>query len=122
MPEGFVVSLSSTRFLSLGLFTNPRSRHTPAISRDKSVKDPCDFSELDFLRTFGNAIAPVVSVNVLKRLVPRVAKTSMELHRRVGSLTNQSVGAVITHRHLVCELSGDVDLIHAVHLSCGFVD
>ena len=64
----------------------------------------------------------MVPIDMLKRFVTRVADTAVELHRRIRSIADQSVGAVVAHRDLVRQLFGNVDFVHLVHLGCGFIN
>src|SRR6266851_4891400 len=52
-----------------------------------------DAADLDLLRAFGDAIAPVVAVDVLERCVARIADAAMDLDGAIGRLTDQAVGA-----------------------------
>src|SRR3954464_13011353 len=56
---------------------------------------------LDFLAALGDAVAAVVAIEVLERLVAQIAHGAMPLHGAVGGLAAQPVGPEITHRHLV---------------------
>ena len=67
---------------------------------------------LDFLAALGDAVAAVVAVDVLERLVARIAHAAMHLHGAVGGLAAQAVGPVITHRDLVGERLLDLGLGH----------
>ena len=60
-----------------------------------------DAAHLDLLGALGDPVAAVVAVDVLERLVPRVAEPAVHLHRPVGRLAAQPVGPVVAHRHLV---------------------
>src|SRR5581483_8557254 len=57
-------------------------------------------AHLDLLGAFRDAVAAVVAVDVLERLVARVAEAAMGLHRAVGCLAAQPVAPVIAHRDL----------------------
>src|SRR6478672_6240980 len=56
---------------------------------------------LDLLGPLGDAVPAVVPVDVLERLVPRVAEPAVYLHGPVGGLAAQPVGHVVAHGHLV---------------------
>src|SRR5262245_60105534 len=58
-------------------------------------------AHLNFLGTFGDAIAPVVTIDVFERLVARISQAAMHLHGAVGRLATQPVGPVVAHRNLV---------------------
>ena len=57
-----------------------------------------DFPHLNFFSTFGDSVAAVVAIDVLKGHMPAVSDSATGLHRPIGSVTNQSIGAVIAHR------------------------
>src|ERR1700686_3234154 len=63
-----------------------------------------DLAHLDLLRTLGDAVAPVVAIDVLERLGSRVADAAVHLHGAIGRLAAQPVRPIIAHRHLVGEL------------------
>src|SRR5215475_11351935 len=63
-----------------------------------------DAADLDLLGALGDAITPVVTVDVLERHVPRVADAAMNLDGAVGGLAHQPVGAVVRHRHPFADL------------------
>ena len=46
----------------------------------------------------------------------------MKLHGGIRRIAYQAIGAVVTHRHLIRQFFGYVDLIHLIHLCGGFVD
>src|SRR5262245_57948282 len=73
-----------------------------------------DAAHLDFLGTFGDAVAPVVTINVFKRLVTRVSQSAVHLHGTVGRLATQSVGPVVAHRDLI----GDREVAVLIHAPC----
>ena len=58
-------------------------------------------AHLDLLGAFGDAVAAVVAVDVLERLVARIAHAAVHLHGPVGGLAAQPVGPVVAHRDLV---------------------
>jgi hypothetical protein len=58
---------------------------------------------LDLFRALGDAVAAVVAIDVLERLVARVAHAAMHLHRPVGGVAAQPVGPVVAHRDLVAD-------------------
>ena len=57
-----------------------------------------DFPHLDFFGTFGDSVAAVMAIDVLKGHMPAVSESATGLHRPIGSVTNQPIGAVIAHR------------------------
>src|ERR1700722_10971407 len=71
----------------------------PHIAEQKSRH----FALLDFLAAFGDAVAAVVAVDVLERLVARIAHAAMDLHGAVGGLATEPVRPEIAHRDLVGE-------------------
>src|SRR3546814_7754845 len=56
------------------------------------------FLHLDFLRALGDAIAAVVALDVLERLVARIADAAVHLHRAGGRLAATAVRPVISLR------------------------
>src|SRR6202045_3470154 len=81
-----------------------------------------DLALLDFLAAFGDAVAAVMPVDVLERLVTRVAHAAMHLHGAVGGFAAQTVGPEITHRDLVRHGVLDLGLREFVHLPGGLAD
>jgi len=77
---------------------------------------------LDLLGAVGDAVAAVVAIDVLERLVARVADRAVHLHRAIRGLADETVRAVVAHRDLVRDLSRYVGLRHLVHLPRGLVD
>src|SRR5262245_26201217 len=60
-----------------------------------------DAAHLDLLGALGDAIAPVMPVDVLERPVARVAEPPVHLHRAVGRVAAESIRPVVAHRDLV---------------------
>ena len=60
----------------------------------------------------------MVAIDVLERLVPRIAKSTMNLHRAVSRLTAQPVRPVIAHRDFVAHR----EIADRVHLPGRLVD
>jgi uncharacterized MAPEG superfamily protein len=58
-----------------------------------------DFAHLNFFSTFGDSVAAVMAVDVLKGHMSAVADSPAGLHRPISSVTHQPIGAVIAHRH-----------------------
>ena len=86
----------------------------------KSKEVLSDLTHLDFFGTFGDSVAAMVAIDVLKRHMPAVADSPAGLHRPIGSVTDQSVSAVIAHRHQVGELHkafnvGSIALHRIIH-------
>src|SRR5690349_22705766 len=71
----------------------------PLLHKAKHVSG--DAPHLDFLAALGNAVAPVVTIDMFKRLVARVAQAAMHLHGPVRRLAAQAIGPVVAHRDLV---------------------
>src|SRR5216684_6634969 len=82
-------------------------------------QEPRDLPLLDFLTAFGDAVATVVAVDVLERLVARIAHAAMDLHGAVGSLAAQPVSPEIAHRNPVGQRVLDLRLGQLVHLPGG---
>src|SRR5476649_2850100 len=92
--------------------TSPSMLPCPHIPKQK----PRHFPLLDFLAAFGNAVAAVVAVDVLERLVARIAHAAMDLHGAVGGFAAQPVRPEIAHRDPVGERVLDSRLGKLVHL------
>ncbi len=112
----------STRRLVTG---DPRPARVPGPRRARRVghlrpnfehalRDPAD---LDLLGALGDPVPAVVAVDVLEGFVPAVADAAVDLHRPVGGLARQPVGAVVGHRHLV----RDLHVVIAVQMPGGVV-
>lgn len=56
-----------------------------------------DSAHLNLIGALGNAIAAVVTVDMLKGFVAGIAQTTVGLHSLIGGITAQAVGGVITH-------------------------
>ena len=90
----------------------------------KSKQVLADLAHLNFFGTLGDSVAAVVSIDVLKRHVSAVADSPACLHCSIGSVADQTVSPVITHRHQVRELHktfniGTIALHRIVHERCG---
>src|SRR5690606_28906770 len=70
------------------------------LARHETEQVSGDSAHLDLVGPLGDAVAAVVTVDVLERLVPRVAAPAEDLHRLVGGVTAQAIGLVVAHRHL----------------------
>ncbi len=57
------------------------------------------FAHLNFFGTFGDAVAAVMAIDVLKGHMSAVANSATGLHRPISGVTYQTVRAVIAHRH-----------------------
>src|SRR3954453_5459925 len=77
-----------------------------------------DAPHLDLLGALGDAGAAVVAVDVLERLVARVAEAAVHLHGAVGGVAAQSVADVVAHRYLLA----DGERAVGVHLPRRLVD
>src|SRR5579883_3139921 len=77
-----------------------------------------DAADLDFLRSLGDAIAAMMAIDVLERLVPRIAQAAMDLDGEIGRLAGKAVAAVIRHRHPLAHLQ----MLVAVEMPGGLVD
>jgi hypothetical protein len=83
-----------------------------------------DFAHLNFFGTFGDAVAAVMAVDVLKGHMSAVANSATGLHRPIGGITDQTISSVIAHRHKMRELHkafniGTITLHRVVHQRCG---
>ena len=79
-----------------------------------------DLTHLNLFGTFGDSVAAMVAVNMLKRHVSAVADSTARLHCSIGCIAYQTVGAVIAHRDQVSELHkafnvGSIALHRIVH-------
>src|SRR5947209_16601488 len=81
-----------------------------------------DFSHLDFFRSFGDAIAAMMAIDVLKRFVARIADAAMDLHGPICGFAAETVGPIVAHRHFVGEAFFHLGFRHLVHLPCGLAD
>src|ERR1700726_4058698 len=74
-------------------------RHDPSMLPRSHIAEQKsrDLALLDFLAAFGDAVAAVMPVDVLERLVTRIAHAAMHLHGAVGGFAAQTVGPEITH-------------------------
>src|SRR5271163_3439236 len=64
----------------------------------------CHPPDLVLLGTFGDSVAAVMSVDVLERLMTAVTEAAENLHGAVGGVADQSVRAIVGHRHFVGHL------------------
>src|ERR1700738_2595993 len=76
---------------------------------EQSLRHPAD---LYLLRALGDSVPAVMPVDVFERLVAGVSDTAEHLHRTVGGITHQAIGAVVGHRHLV----GYLEVVVAVEM------
>src|SRR5215218_184430 len=89
-------------------------RAAPRSPPDEAEQVSGDVANLDLLRALGDAVPPVVTVDVLEGLVSGVPDAAVHLHRAVGRLADETVGAVVAHRDLVADAA---DLaVAGVHL------
>src|SRR5476651_1440838 len=58
-----------------------------------------DAADLDLLGAFGDAVTPVMAIDVLERRMARIADAAMDLDGAVGGIADEAVGAVVRHRH-----------------------
>src|SRR5829696_8066729 len=81
---------------------------------------PGDVADLDLLGALGDPVPPVVTVDVLERLVARVADAAVDLHRAVGRLADEPVRAEVAHRDPVADPADATGA--AVHVRGGRAD
>ena len=79
-----------------------------------------NFAHLNLFGTFGDSVAAMVAIDVFKGHMSAVSDSPAGLHRPIGSVTDQSVSAVIAHRHQVGELHkafnvGSIALHRIIH-------
>src|SRR5215211_7113621 len=86
----------------------------------EAEKVPRHVADLDLLGALRDPVAAVVAVDVLERLVAGVADAAVDLHRAVGGLAHQPVGAEVAHRHPVADARHTASGI--VHLAGGLAD
>src|ERR1700728_1093882 len=89
---------------------------------EKSEQVLRDAPHLDLLRSFSDAIAPMMAEDVLERFMPRVSDCAMHLHRAVRGVAYEPIRAVIAHRDLVGKFERDIDFRHLIHLPRRLVD
>src|SRR5688500_17130083 len=84
------------------LVSSSRSRMENSVLARPHVAEQvaCHLAHLDLLRSLGDAVAAVVAVDVLERLVARITQAAVHLHGAVGRLADQPVRPVVAHRHL----------------------
>ena len=75
-------------------------------------------AHLNFLCTFCNPVATMVTVDMFKRLIARIAHAAKDLHRPVGRVAAQTVRLVVTHGDLVRNTERAV----FIHLPRGLLD
>ena len=75
-------------------------------------------THLDLFGALGNAIPPMMAVNVLERLVARIAHTAVHLHGSVRRLTTQPIGPIVAHGYPIT--LGKCPVL--VHGPCCFVN
>ena len=80
------------------------------------------FAHLDFLAAFRDPVAAMMAIDMLERLVARIANPAMDLHRPVCRLAHQPVRPVIAHGNLVGDGFFNLGMLHIVHLPSGLVD
>src|SRR5690606_208090 len=103
---------------SMGRPRSASSASAGFVGADVAEQVPRDLAHLDLFRAFRDAIATVVTIDVLERLVTRIADTAMHLHGTVRRLADEPVGPVVAHGDLVGEPLFDLRLGHAVHFPC----
>src|SRR5216684_4926921 len=98
-----------------------RARNNPSMLPRAHIAEQKsrDLALLYFLAAFGDAVTAVMAIDVLERLVARIAHAAMHLHGAVGGLAAQPVRPVIAHRNLVGERVLDLRLREFVHLPRG---
>src|SRR3546814_17445480 len=74
-------SLAMTNNFRLPLRPLPRPQIPEQIGRD--------LPHLDLFGALGDAIPPVVPINMLERLVARIADAAMDLHRAIGGFADE---------------------------------
>src|SRR3546814_10971845 len=57
-------------------------------------------AHLNLFRALCDAVAAMVAIAVLERLVPRIADPAMDLHRAVGRLADAAVRPLVAHADL----------------------
>ena len=63
-----------------------------------------------------------MAINMLERLVARIAHAPVHLHRQICGFTDQTVCPVVTHRNFVGQITSDIWLRHLIHLPSCFVN
>src|SRR5512135_37599 len=93
-----------------------------AVLADEAEHVAGDVANLDLLRTFRDAVAAVVTIDVLELLVARISPAAMHLHRPVGGVADEAVAAIVAHRDLVGEIELNLRSRHAIHLPSRAID
>src|SRR5438270_5987619 len=73
------------------------------------------FAFLDLLTALGDAVAAMMPVDMLERLMARIAHSTMHLHGAIGGLTAQPVCPEVAHRHLVRQRMLHLRLSELIH-------
>src|SRR3546814_15062874 len=60
-----------------------------------------DLAHLNLFRALCDEVAAMVAIDVLERLVPRIADPAMDLHGTVGGLADEAVRPIVAHADLV---------------------
>lgn len=68
--------------------------------RHKTKQVSRNSTHLNFVGTFGNSVARVVTENVFERFVPRITKPDMYLHRGIGRPKKFALGLLFDQRKL----------------------
>ena len=76
------------------------------------------FTDLYFLCAFRYAVTAMMSVNMFKGLIPRVALPSKHLHGPIGCFAHKSVCSVVCHGNLI----GNRHMILLIQIPGSFVD
>src|SRR4051812_47434453 len=100
----------------------PLPRRSPLARAHIAEQKSRDLALLDLLAAFGDAVAAMVAVDVLERLVARIAHAAMHLHGAVGGFAAQPVRPEIAHGHLVGQRVLDFSLRELVHFPRGLAD
>src|SRR3546814_18821618 len=72
-------------------------------------------AHLNLFRALCDAVAAMVAIDVLDRLVPRIADPAMDLHPAVGGLADEAVRPIVAPSDLFRQLAPDLLLLHIFH-------
>src|SRR6266851_4060910 len=116
LPSRSRMRLAASRGLT-GFFSVMISSARPFLAAH-AEQMPRHFADLDLLRAFGDAIAAVVAIDVLERLVAGITDATVHLDCQIRRLAGEPVAAVVRHRHPIA----DLEVVLAVEVPGGLVD
>jgi hypothetical protein len=91
-------------------------RINKALPPPKAKQIRSNLTHLNLLAPLGNPIPPMMPPDMLKRIMPRVPISPVDLDRPIRSLSAQPIRPVVAHRHLVANALLHLYMWHRVHL------